>query len=776
MKRILTIAALITGIAVSSSATTYYVQDADSFNAQAKRVQAGDSIVLAPGIWTDVQLVLKRAPGTEAQPVTVTVAEKGKTFLQGSSSIRFSGEYVHVSGLVFCNGGEGVRHVIEFRTSSTDYANHSVLSECVIQDYNPQDKSEQSDWVSLWGKNNTVQYCYFGGKTNQGTTFIVWPNDSLSQENHHRIYRNYFGYRKPLGANGGETMRIGTSHVSKSNSQTIVEGNYFEHCDGEVEIVSVKSCENRIINNTFYECEGSVVLRHGDRNEVCGNLFLGNDKKHTGGVRIVNEGQYVHHNIFYKLAGKEFRAALSIMNGIYDTPLNGYHQVKDARIENNTFVSCAHPFELCVGKGFRERDAKPERTVIRKNMVYCPTAQDIVQAYDEDYDITFADNVLFSAGGFDPASVSTDVQTGFWRDLFMPATADKSIGAMTGSVFADPAYIPAAKDNCGPSWYTPTEAQAVQVQREPKTWRPEPGEEALAKAIRKAQAGDIIELAKGDYTITKKAKITCDLTIRAAEGAQPVIQIAGDESTVIGFEIGGSARLTLDGLTIHGDKDGEPLAKYCFTAAKETASNYSLTVNRCDISGFMVTDGGAVFKAYKNTFADSIIIRNSRIHDCYRGLALAEEKEEKGLYNAEVVVLYNTVFRAIAQWAIDYNRLGNDESTTGGSLIVDHCLFDEVNDRDDQTILRQKGIKQVSITNSLFINSSAKWAARMVGVGQQAANCGIYLCGPIGTQAGGKATDMITKKPVFLKKSDLAAPKSPMAGAATDGKDIGIIP
>ena len=77
MKRILTIAALITGIAVSSSATTYYVQDADSFNAQAKRVQAGDSIVLAPGIWTDVQLVLKRAPGTEAQPVTGTVAEKG---------------------------------------------------------------------------------------------------------------------------------------------------------------------------------------------------------------------------------------------------------------------------------------------------------------------------------------------------------------------------------------------------------------------------------------------------------------------------------------------------------------------------------------------------------------------------------------------------------------------------------------------------------------------------------------------------------------------------
>lgn len=761
---------------ISGSAAVFHVVNADEFAAAAKRVQAGDSIVLSSGVWTDAKLVLKRAQGTAEQPVTVTAQEKGKTFLEGASSIRFSGEYVHVSGLVFRNGGAGVRHVIEFRTSSTDYANHSVLSECVVKDYNPLDKSEQSDWVSLWGRNNTVQYCYFGGKTNQGTTFIVWPNDSLSQENHHRIWRNYFGYRKPLGSNGGETMRIGTSHVSKSNSRTLVEGNYFEHCDGEVEIVSVKSCENIIRNNTFYECEGSLVLRHGDRNEVCGNLFIGNDKRHTGGVRIVNEGQHVHHNIFYKLAGKEFRAALSIMNGIYNTELNGYHQVKDAVIEHNTFVSCAHPFELCVGKGFRERDAQPERTVIRRNIVYCPNAADLVKAYDEGYDITFADNLLFSASGYDPSSVATEFEPSFWHDWFIPIAADRSLGAMEGGVFADPAYEPAGPSNCGPAWYQPVEADPIKVNREPKVWRPEDGNEALGKAIRKARAGDIIELADGKYILTKKAKIAEDLTIRAAEGARPVIYIAGEQSTVIGFEIGGAAHLTMEGLTVIGDKDGEPLAKYCFTANKETASNYCLTLDRCDISGFLVTDGGAVFKAYKNTFADSIVVRNSVIHDAYRGFALAEEKEEKGLYNAEVVIFDNTVFRAIAQWAIDYNRLGNDESTTGGALLVNHCVFDEVNDRDDQTILRQKGIKQVLVTNTLFMNSSAKWAVRLTGSGQRAENCNVYLCGKIGAQGGAVADNILTLKPKFRKNTYLAAPKSPLVGAADDGKDIGIIP
>ncbi len=73
-------------------------------------------------------------------------------------------------------------------------------------------------------------------------------------------------------------MRIGTSDYSMEISATIVEGNYFEYCNGEVELISIKSCENRILNNTFFESEGGVCLRHGNRNEVAGNYFIGNNK------------------------------------------------------------------------------------------------------------------------------------------------------------------------------------------------------------------------------------------------------------------------------------------------------------------------------------------------------------------------------------------------------------------------------------------------------------------------------------------------------------------
>ena len=768
MKKILSLCALVVG-ALAMSAATYSVSDAETFNQTAKRLQAGDSLVMTAGIWTDAALVVKRAEGTADRPITITVEQMGKTLLQGASSLRFSGDYVHVSGLVFVNGGQGVRHVIEMRTSKEDYANHSVVSHCVIDHYNPQDKAEQTDWMSMWGKDNIVEYCYFGGKSNQGTTFIVWPNDSASWENHHIIRYNYFGTRKPLGANGGETIRIGTSHVSKHNSWTTVEHNLFEHCNGEVEIVSVKSCENVIRNNTFLECEGSLVLRHGDRNEVYGNVFIGNGKKHTGGVRIVNEGQYVHHNLFYKCAGKEFRAALCIMNGIPNTVLNGYHQVKDARIEKNTFVSCAVPFELCMGKGSRDRDAKPERTVIRDNMVYCPTAADLVVAHDTDYDISFLHNVLFGMNGFDPTSAAQDVKTSFWHDMMVPDV--EGFGAM--EILAKDDYVLADKSNCGPAWYTPISENAS-APRKPKNWEVATSDD-LMKALRKAQGGDVITIADGEYLLTKKAKISDHLIIRAADNAKPLLRIGGESNTIIGFEIGGHARLEMCGLTLRGDDaKGNPVAKYCFTANKETANNYMLVLDHCDISGFNITDGGAVFKSYKNTFADSIIVRNSTLHHSFRGFALAEEKEEKGLYNAEYVSFYNTLFLSITQWAIDYNRLGIDESTSGGTLYVDHCVFDEVNDREDQTILRQKGINHVILTNTIFLNSSAKWAIRLSGHNQHAERCLTYLTGRIGAQAGATATDMYNGKPKFQKKTYSLQSSTTMLG--TDGKPIGILP
>lgn len=727
-------------LAMTAGATDYRVNNADEFNRAARKVQAGDRLILSSGVWQDAQLILKRAQGTAELPITVTVEEKGKTTLEGNSNIRFSGEYIIVEGLVFCNPRDTMQKmVIETKTSSTDYANHSVVRECVVRDFNPSDKTFQTTWLSLWGKDNEVAYCYFGGKTNQGTTFIVWPNDSLSAENHHRIHHNYFGYRRPLGGNGGETIRIGTSHVCKNNSQTILEDNYFEHCSGEVEIVSIKSCENIIRRNTFYECEGSLVLRHGDRNQAYDNVFIGNNKRHTGGIRIINKGHKVYNNLFYKLGGEEFRSALCIMNAIPNSPLNGYEQVKDVMIERNTWVGCKSPIELCNGKGSRDRDEKPLNTVLTKNILFCPTIDAPVKEYDHGHDVRMVDNILVSAEG----TVGTEPNATFWNELYLPAT--------DGYGFVPNAdHVLATAKTCGPTWYKPGEETLTRTNRAPKTWQVEAGEDALRKIVKKAEAGDCLVLADGEHKLLKTLQLHKSVTLIAADGAKPVITIDNDNNTVRMFDLGSDARVEMRGIKIKGDAYTAHPAKYCFAINKENATHYQLILDGCEIDGIAV-EGGAVLKAAVNTFADTIVIRNCHIHHCYRGFALAEEKEEKGQYNAESVIFDHSRFEAITQWVLDYNRLGNDESTTGGTLLVDHCVFNEVNDRPDQVLLRQKGIKHVAITNSVFSNSECKNAFRLDGPGQMADNCCIYLCGPAKATGRAQLTNITDKNPKKLK-------------------------
>ncbi len=74
-------------------------------------------------------------------------------------------------------------------------------------------------------------------------------------------------------------------------SGTIVENNVFDRCDGEVEIISNKSNGNIYRGNLFLRSRGALTLRHGDDTLVEGNVFRGDGKDFTGGIRVINRNQ-----------------------------------------------------------------------------------------------------------------------------------------------------------------------------------------------------------------------------------------------------------------------------------------------------------------------------------------------------------------------------------------------------------------------------------------------------------------------------------------------------
>lgn len=345
--------------------------DANALEAAIRQAQPGDTIVMADGAWKDAE-ILFRAKGTSGAPITLRAQTPGKVVLSGASSLRFVGEHLVVDGLLFKDGAVPKGHVVAFRGDSDEEASDCRLTNTAIIDYNPPgDIPESSTWVSLYGARNRVDHCRFVGKNNASPLLIVWLN---GQPNGHLIDHNIFARRTFKGENGGETIRIGDSKTSMQNSRTVVEQNLFEDCDGEVEIISNKSCENIYRHNTFRRSAGTLTLRHGNRCTVDGNWFFGDGKASAGGIRVIGEGHRIVNNYLEDLTGEKFFSAIGFMAAVENSEPNGYLQVKRAFVAFNTVVNCRNSFYFGIGFGSRGRKLPVEDSTFIGNLVYSQSA------------------------------------------------------------------------------------------------------------------------------------------------------------------------------------------------------------------------------------------------------------------------------------------------------------------------------------------------------------------------------------------------------------------
>lgn len=343
---------------ISKKGNVYTVASASELSAL--KLVAGDAVILKAGTWNNQQLVFK-AKGTADLPIKLSAEKGGEAKFTGNSTLKIDGEYLVVDGLSFADGYSEKDAVVTFSKTS----NHCRLTNTSIINYNHPDKTFDYKWVSVFGTHNRVDHCELTGKTHQGTTLVVWLSDT---PNYTQLDHNYFGPRPDLGVNGGETIRIGTSDWSMYDSYTKVENNIFDRCNGETEIISIKSGHNTIVNNLFYECVGTLTFRHGNNSEVANNYFIGNKVKNTGGIRLIGENQNVHDNYLQGLAGTSLRAAISVMNAYENPQLFEYFQVKNASVKNNLIVDCAEAFAIGSGKDSK-RILPPVNLTLQNNVV-----------------------------------------------------------------------------------------------------------------------------------------------------------------------------------------------------------------------------------------------------------------------------------------------------------------------------------------------------------------------------------------------------------------------
>ena len=682
------------------------VKDQAEFKQAVANAKPGDVIRLANGTWKDFE-ILFTGTGEADQPIRLTAETKGKVFITGQSNLRLAGEYLEVSGLIFKDGYTPTLQVISFRQDKAHLANHSRVTEVVIDNFSNPERFEADYWVAMYGKYNRFDHNHLEGKRNKGVTMAVRLDTEDSQENHHRIDHNYFGPRPVLGSNGGETLRIGTSHYSLSNSYTLVENNYFDRCDGEVEIVSVKSGSNQVRGNLFFESKGTLTLRHGDNNIVEENIFLGGRVDHTGGIRVINKGQIIRNNYLEGLTGYRFGGSLVVMNGVPNSSINRYHQVVNAQIENNSLINNEH-IQLAAGSDV-ERSAIPVDSQFTRNLIVNDNGRDTFTLYDDVSGIRFADNVLNNvkspqlSEGFSNQSVTlTRAANGL---LYPDSPGLNDVGAKQDLVVLN-------KDDTGVSWYPKSDSSIQFDTGRMIDVTATPGE--LREAIEQAASGDIIRLADGDYLLSKVIEIDKPLTLLGDNRSK----IEFERSTL--FEIVDGGSLKLSGLVISGKRSPDNVGNSVIrTSPYSMLVNYQIKVQNSQFIHLDVNRHFNFLNVAKSTMADSVVILDSHFSDVSGAiLAMDKEADDYGIFNVDYAVIKNSSFTNVQGALASLYRGGTDESTFGPHFTLTNSELTNVgtgSKNKSKSSIYLHGVQVTTIENNRFSNTPAIKIEHTVG-------------------------------------------------------------
>ncbi len=291
-----------------------------------------------------------------------------------------------------------------------------------------------------------------------------------------------------------------------------------------------------------------------------------------------------------------------------------------------------------------------------------------------------------------------------------------------------------------------------------------PGSGTLRSAVANAAAGDVLVLSTGEYTETSHVKPAVALTVKAADGAKPVV-------TLTGCRIEPTADFTLQGVSLQGTAEAFRLVP--------GSTVYNITVKNCEFSGFP-----SYFIRVYNTDQAAPYINKLTVDGCIFHMgttaansarAIYSEASPKQLKNLEVK---NSTFdggpNGTGRFIYVYS--GSDNlAELEGTVEIDHCTFyNSTNGRG----VYPANIDKSHITNCIFMNTEERdntvsFAA--YGSNSYVRNC-ITFNAPVKIGEGGSQANCANRNPYFIDANNgnfQLYSNSPAVNAGTDGTTVG---
>lgn len=314
---------------VNASDPLLHVSHIDDLDEIVAAARPGTTILVEAGTYTLSRKIVLSVIGTRDKPVTIRAAQ-GNVTLEGRGGFDIEkSDWLVIDGFTF--GWQARTFNVR---ESTNVRLTNMTWRYAAPPGTAPDSALSVHWLRIHSGHghhldNSTFGPHFGGL---GVTVLI-ENDVADV----RISKNYFHDRPRDGRNGAETIRVGSGGGSRIAAT--IDNNMFERCDGEAELLSVKADGVRIINNTFRDNRGQVVVRNGVDVIISRNQFFGGERQRGGGIRIHGSHICIAQNLFHELPN----AALQTFPGHFDRRSagawnKGYPSTNDVVVAGNVFV------------------------------------------------------------------------------------------------------------------------------------------------------------------------------------------------------------------------------------------------------------------------------------------------------------------------------------------------------------------------------------------------------------------------------------------------------
>ncbi|MGV3459791.1 MAG: chondroitinase-B domain-containing protein [Flavobacterium sp.] len=376
----------------------------------------GEVFVVPDGTYSNFTCSFTKAATADA-PITIKAATVGGVTLTGNSYFNFKkASHIILEGFVFdCTANSTL---IKLEASNNIRITRNVFE---------QDATSSVKWIVVVGTyndytfeflshHNRIDHNIFKNKLTPGNFITIDGTYNQTQTKNYqstydRIDHNYFYNSSPRVENEKEAIRIGNSQLCNSSGYTTVEFNLFEDCDGDPEIVSVKSNDNFILNNTFRGNYGTLCLRQGNRTRVEGNYFLGNNKPdaffdtqpiYTGGIRVYGTDHVIVNNYMEGLRGTKWDAPITLTQGDVitgqSTNYSAHFRPERITIGYNTLVNNVYGIEVGYSKADNSYNKKLKDIYIANNLVTGSQNSMVHFFNDQAGEVEWFNNLLYPIG------------------------------------------------------------------------------------------------------------------------------------------------------------------------------------------------------------------------------------------------------------------------------------------------------------------------------------------------------------------------------------------